>query len=99
MTKRRLGARPRRQLAVYFLTLRNSCSTCISPQVSDVPAWALGTLIRLARASLPEGCALSVHDHAVEHEEVRYVPDNQLIDLKQQLEDMGGARPDKKKRK
>ncbi|CAG9135252.1 unnamed protein product [Plutella xylostella] len=68
-------------------------------QVSDVPAWALGTLIRLARASLPEGCALSVHDHTVEHEEVRYVPDNQLIDLKQQLEDMGGARPDKKKRK
>ncbi|XP_028174417.1 uncharacterized protein LOC114363024 [Ostrinia furnacalis] len=68
-------------------------------QVSDVPAWALGTLLRVARASLPEGCSLRVHEHAVEHEEVRYVPDNQLRELKQQLEDMGGSRADKKKRK
>ncbi|KAL0880872.1 hypothetical protein ABMA27_002053 [Loxostege sticticalis] len=68
-------------------------------QVSDVPAWALGTLLRVARASLPEGCWLSVHEHTVEHEEVRYVPDNQLRELKQQLEEMGGSRPEKKKRK
>lgn len=67
--------------------------------MSDVPAWALGTLLRVARASLPEGCWLSVHEHTVEHEEVRYVPDNQLRELKQQLEEMGGSRPEKKKRK
>ncbi|XP_013191132.2 large ribosomal subunit protein mL48 [Amyelois transitella] len=68
-------------------------------QVTDVPAWALGTLLRVARASLPEGCTLNVQEHAVEHEEIRYVPDNQLIELKQQLEDMGGSRAEKKKKK
>ncbi|CAH2233896.1 uncharacterized protein LOC120627203 [Pararge aegeria] len=68
-------------------------------QVTDVPAWALGTLLRVSRALLPEGCTLNVHEHTPEHEEVRYVPDNELIDLKQQLDDMGGARVDKKKKK
>ncbi|XP_047992324.1 uncharacterized protein LOC125231024 [Leguminivora glycinivorella] len=68
-------------------------------QVVDVPAWALGSLLRCARAMLPQGCELRVHEHAVEHEETRYVPDNQLLELKQQLEVMGGSRADKKKRK
>lgn len=68
-------------------------------QVTDVPAWALGTLLRVARAVLPEGCTLRVHEHAIEHEEIRYVPDNQLIDLKQQLQDMGGSRAEKKKQR
>lgn len=68
-------------------------------QVVDVPAWALGTLLRVSRAVLPEGCSLNVHEHTIEHEEIRYVPDNQLLDLKQQLEVMGGSRAEKKKRK
>ncbi|KAM3964196.1 mitochondrial ribosomal protein L48 [Aphomia sociella] len=68
-------------------------------QVSDVPAWALGTLLRVARASLPEGCTLNIHEHTVDHEEIRYVPDNELLDLKQQLEDMGGSRAEKRKKK
>ncbi|XP_012545314.1 uncharacterized protein LOC101739219 [Bombyx mori] len=68
-------------------------------QVVDVPAWALGTLLRVSRALLPEGCTLNVHEHTPEHEEIRYVPDNQLIDLKQQLEGMGGSRADKKKKR
>ncbi|CAK1540525.1 unnamed protein product [Leptosia nina] len=68
-------------------------------QVVDVPAWALGTLLRVSRALLPEGCTLNVHEHTIEHEDIRYVPDNELLDLKQQLEDMGGARPEKKRRR
>ncbi|XP_022815016.1 uncharacterized protein LOC111348585 [Spodoptera litura] len=68
-------------------------------QVTDVPAWALGTLLRVARALLPESCTLRVHEHEIAHEEIRYVPDNQLIELKQQLQDMGGSRADRKKRK
>lgn len=69
-------------------------------QVVDIPAWALGSLLRICRAILPEGCTLNVHEHTPEHEEIRYVPDNQLIELQQQLEDMGGSRADvKKKRK
>lgn len=66
--------------------------------MTDVPAWALGTLLRVSRALLPEGCTLNVHEHTPEHEEVRYVPDNELLDLKQQLDEMGGAREKKKKK-
>ncbi|XP_047520068.1 uncharacterized protein LOC125059617 [Pieris napi] len=68
-------------------------------QVVDVPAWALGTLLRVSRALLPEGCTLNVHEHTIEHEDIRYVPDNELLTLKQQLDDMGGSRPEKKKRR
>ncbi|XP_034826705.1 large ribosomal subunit protein mL48 [Maniola hyperantus] len=68
-------------------------------QVTDVPAWALGTLLRVSRALLPEGCTLNVHEHTPEHEEVRYVPDNELIELKQQLDGMEDARAEKKKKK
>ncbi|XP_026315631.1 uncharacterized protein LOC113226995 [Hyposmocoma kahamanoa] len=69
-------------------------------QVVDVPGWALGSLLRVSRAILPEGCILNVHEHTPDHEEIRYVPDNQLIELQQQLEDMGGSRASvKKKRK
>ncbi|OWR41585.1 large ribosomal subunit protein mL48 [Danaus plexippus] len=68
-------------------------------QVSDVPAWALGTLLRVSRALLPEGCTLNVHEHTQAHDEIRYVPDNDLIELKQQLEEMGGSRAERKKKK
>ncbi|KAJ2942566.1 hypothetical protein O0L34_g2034 [Tuta absoluta] len=68
-------------------------------QVADVPAWALGSLLRVSRAVLPEGCTLHVHEHTPDHEEIRYVPDNQLLELKAQLEGMGGARTDKRKRR
>ncbi|KAG6463953.1 uncharacterized protein LOC115452716 [Manduca sexta] len=68
-------------------------------QVTDVPTWALGTLLRVVRAALPEGCTLKVHEHTIEHEEIRYVPDNQLIELKQQLQDMGGSRSEVKKKR
>lgn len=78
-------------------TLKITCLFCL--QVVDVPAWALGTLLRISRAYLPEGCTLNVHEHTVDHEEIRYVPDNELIELKQQLDDMGGSRQDNKKKK
>lgn len=38
---------------------------------------------------------MTVHEHKEQHEEVRYVPDVQLLELKSQLEDLG--RPSKKK--
>ena len=64
-----------------------------------MPAWALGSLLRVCRAVLPEGCTLRVHEHEIAHEEVRYVPDNQLLELKHQLQEMGGSRADRKKKK
>lgn len=53
-------------------------------------------LLRLAQAAQPEGVSITVVEHAEEHEECRYVPDNELLDLKSQLDDMGG--PIKKKK-
>lgn len=45
-------------------------------------------LLRLLQASLPQGVTLNVHEHLEEYEEVRYVPDKELIELKTQLESM-----------
>jgi len=53
-------------------------------------------LIRLAQASQPEGVSLTFVEHLEEHDENRYVPDNDLRDLKQQLDELGG--PLKKKK-
>ncbi len=54
-------------------------------------------LLRLAQAAQPEGVSITVEEHIDEHEEYRYVPDKDLNELKQQLDDMGG--PSTKKRR
>lgn len=66
-------------------------------QIADLPAKFYPILLRVAQAALPEGVTLNVMEHQPEHEEIRYAPDTDLIELKEQLEEMGGAR--KKKRK
>lgn len=53
-------------------------------------------LLRLAQAAQPEGVSLTLIEHLEEHDENRYVPDNDLRDLKHQLDEMGG--PLKKKK-
>lgn len=66
-------------------------------QISHLPAKFYPVLLRVAQAALPEGVTLNVMEHQPEHEEIRYAPDLDLIELKEQLEDMGGARKKKKK--
>ncbi|KOB67567.1 putative mitochondrial ribosomal protein, L48 [Operophtera brumata] len=72
------------------------CSWATPAQQLKVQRYKPGGTVLDAEYKL-NGCSLRAHEHAPEHEEVRYVPDNQLLDLKQQLEGMGGARPDKRK--
>lgn len=71
---------------------------CFFYQISDVPAKFYPILLRVAQAALPEGVTLNVVEHQPEHDEIRYVPDNDLRELKEQLEEMGGPRKLKKKK-
>ncbi|KAH8269321.1 hypothetical protein KR018_003661, partial [Drosophila ironensis] len=66
-------------------------------QLSHVDAPVYPQFLRLAQAALPEGVSLLVQEHTDDCEERRYVPDKELLDLKSELERMGGASPVKKK--
>lgn len=64
-----------------------------------MPAHFYPVYLRLIQAALPEGVTLNVIEHQQEYEEVRYVPDNELRELQEELEELGGARKSKKKKK
>jgi hypothetical protein len=64
-------------------------------QVVDLPSTIGSIFFEVLQTALPEGMNMTVHEHKEQHEEVRYVPDVQLLELKSQLEDLG--RPSKKK--
>ncbi|KAH8377039.1 hypothetical protein KR093_002936, partial [Drosophila rubida] len=66
-------------------------------QLNNVDAPLYPQFLRIAQAALPEGVHLKVAEHTDESDERRYVPDKDLLDLKAELERMGGATPTKKK--
>lgn len=66
-------------------------------QLNNVDAPVFPQFLRIAQAALPEGVHLTVVEHTDDIEERRYVPDKDLLDLKAELERMGGATPTKKK--
>lgn len=66
-------------------------------QITDVQAPVYPIFVRLLQAGLPEGVSLKIAEHSDEEEEIRYVPDKDLLDLKQQLDDLGGPTQTKKK--
>jgi len=57
-------------------------------QISEFPCYLMPVFAEFIRASLPEGAQLSIHNHEKEHEEMRYIPDTQLNELKTQLGDI-----------
>lgn len=57
-------------------------------QLCNLKAHLYPTFLRLAQEALPEGVELSVEEHTHDVEELRFVPDRELIELKNQLEDM-----------
>ncbi|KAF4524891.1 hypothetical protein B566_EDAN015547 [Ephemera danica] len=65
-------------------------------QVVDVPTTVFPILLSVLAASSPEGVTLNVHEHQPEHEEIRYVPDLELKQLKTQLDTMGGPSKQRK---
>lgn len=68
-------------------------------QVYNLAAHLFPIYLRLVQAVIPEGVTLKVLEHQPEIEEIRYVPDTELKELEDELEDLGGARRVKKKRK
>ncbi|XP_017076007.1 39S ribosomal protein L48, mitochondrial [Drosophila eugracilis] len=66
-------------------------------QLNNVDAPVYPQFLRLAQAALPEGVSLMVQEHTDDCEERRYVPDKELLDLKDELERMGGPLNTKKK--
>ncbi|XP_034474594.1 39S ribosomal protein L48, mitochondrial [Drosophila innubila] len=66
-------------------------------QLNNVDAPTYPHFLRIAQAALPEGVHLKVAQHTDECDERRYVPDKDLLDLKAELERMGGATPAKRK--
>lgn len=66
-------------------------------QISDFPCSLTTIFFEVLHNSLPEGVQLSIHPHEQVHDEVRYIPDVELIQLKTQLEDMQNPNKGKKK--
>ncbi|XP_015118042.1 uncharacterized protein LOC107041804 [Diachasma alloeum] len=54
--------------------------------ISDLPSPKFPVYVRMLEAALPEGVTLNVLEWKPEREELRYVPDKQLLDLKTELE-------------
>jgi len=79
----------------FFILVQKFKEVNFLLQVVDLPSTIGSVFFELLQTALPEGMSMTVHEHKEEHEEVRYVPDVQLLELKSQLEDLG--RPSKKK--
>lgn len=68
-------------------------------QIYDLPAHFYPIYLRLIQAALPEGVTMNVMSHEEDLEEIRFVPDTQLKELQSELDELGGARKPKKKKK
>lgn len=51
-----------------------------------MPSTKIVVFAEMLQAALPQGVTLNIHEHQPEHEEIRYVPDYELNQLKNQLE-------------
>ncbi|XP_022198250.2 39S ribosomal protein L48, mitochondrial [Nilaparvata lugens] len=54
-------------------------------QIVDVPSTTFALYLEIMEAALPQGVTLTVVPHTDDHDEVRYVPDYELDELKTQL--------------
>ncbi|KAF2891605.1 hypothetical protein ILUMI_14568, partial [Ignelater luminosus] len=61
-------------------------------QIANASSLQLSILLQAVEAAIPAGVTVNVVPHEEEHEEIRYVPDHELIKLKQELDHMGGPR-------
>lgn len=59
-------------------------------QITECEAPIFSLFVRFIQSGLPEGVKLSVIHHTNFIEESRYVPDKELLDLRDQLDKAGG---------
>ncbi|XP_021939637.1 39S ribosomal protein L48, mitochondrial isoform X2 [Zootermopsis nevadensis] len=55
-------------------------------QVVDLPSTVGSIFFEVLQTALPEGVTMTVHEHEEAYEELRYIPDVQLLELKSELE-------------
>jgi large subunit ribosomal protein L48 len=60
-------------------------------QIADIQAPIYSVFMRFLQSAQPEGIKMSVVHHTNLIEESRYVPDKELLELKDQLDKAGGA--------
>ena len=60
-------------------------------QLTDLPSTSAPIFFSIIQAALPEGVKMNIKLHEEEDELVRYVPDQELTQLKSELEALGGA--------
>ncbi|XP_055528532.1 39S ribosomal protein L48, mitochondrial [Wyeomyia smithii] len=61
-------------------------------QITSLQAPLYPMFVRILQAALPEGVTLTVSEHTPDVEDARFVPDRDLLELKQKLDEMGGSR-------
>lgn len=66
-------------------------------QISEFPCSLTPIFFEVLHNSLPEGVRLNIHPHEEADDEIRYIPDLELNELKAQLEDMQNPNKGKKK--
>jgi len=59
-------------------------------QITDVPSTLAPIYFQLLETILPAGVSMTVVHHEDHHENIRYVPDRELKELKTQLDVLGG---------
>ncbi|KAJ8984572.1 hypothetical protein NQ317_006034 [Molorchus minor] len=64
-------------------------------QITDVSTLQLPIVLRMLESSLPAGVTVNVKPHDPSDEEVRYIPDSELITLKDELDTLGGPKSKK----
>lgn len=65
-------------------------------QVVDLPSTIGSIFFEVLQTTLPEGVTMTVHEHKEEYEELRYIPDVQLLELKSQLQELKNPNVKKK---
>ncbi|GJQ78803.1 putative ribosomal protein, L48 [Trypoxylus dichotomus] len=61
-------------------------------QVTDISSIQLPLLLRAIETCIPAGVTVNVVNHADHYDEERYIPDKELLTLKQTLEDYGSSK-------
>lgn len=67
-------------------------------QIDNVPSTTLPILLEMMRVHAPEGIYVTVKEPEAEEEELRYIPDKEMQDLRTQMKAIDDAREERRKK-
>jgi len=68
-------------------------------QILDMPSVRVPLLLDALQAYTPAGVKVSIHHHLVDHRQIRYVPDQELLNLKKELAELQVPEEERKSKK